>query len=145
MKNNMFLLTIALGVIAALSGCGKDDSVSSGIVGDWTITAAIGVEWEEGSGIINTNDPDEEMEGIAVSVTSSKVTVGDFGTFDYTFSSDIITIDLGDEDLVFNVEFDGSNTMDWAQFAPDSHDDYEYNDQGENYLYYQKFWTLTRD
>jgi len=60
------------------------------------------------------------------------------------FSDGVLTIDFGaGYPEIFNVEFDGSNTMIWTQDEPDAHIDYEENNPGQ-FLNYQKTFTLER-
>lgn len=143
MKKN-FMFCIAVGATLLFAGC-NDDEKKSKITGTWEVTDAMGVEWEEGEGVINTNDPDEEFLGETVTITATQVTIADFGTFDYELSGGVMTIDFGDgETEEFNIAFDDANTMLWSQDDPDDHSDYEYNEEGDNYLFYQKFLTLDR-
>lgn len=124
--------------------CSDDDKKKPNRVnGSWLVTDAAGVEWEEGTGIINTNDPDEEFIDATFTITATEITLGTMGTFDYEFSNDVFSISIGGDTEVFNVEFDGSGTMYWTQDEPDEHSDYEENNPGQ-FLYYQKSFTLEK-
>lgn len=146
-----FILSMTtLGAIVFFTGCDDDDKKKkNNIIGTWEITDATGIEWEEDEGltgagtIINTNDPDLDMIGEIFIVSSSTVEI--FGdAYDYEFSDGKIMIDFGGDTETFNVEFDGANTMNWTQDEPTEHSDYEFNEGGENYRYYQKSFTLTK-
>jgi hypothetical protein len=152
MKITTLFLSFALASAAIFVGCNKkeDNNAPGGIKGSWEVVFAEGFEWEwnedteEGS-IINHVDPDTEMTGMAVTVTNTQVTIGTFGTFGYTYSDGVMTINLEGESLVFNVTFEGDNEMHWEQTEPDGFGDYEYNEGSETYLYYQKVWSLERE
>jgi hypothetical protein len=152
MKKNIILSMITLGAILLFTGCSDDDKKkSNSAVGEWLVTDAVGVEWQENPGntgagtITNTNDPDPEFIGETFTLTADKITLATFGTFDYELSGGVISVSIGGGDTEkWNVEFDGSNTMLWTQDEPNEHSDYEYNDQGDNYLFYQKSFTLEK-
>lgn len=151
MKKIFALLAIALGMVLFFTGCGEDDKKpKSDISGTWDIVAAVGVEWEEdesenGDGtIINTNDPDEDMIGQTIKIEGAEITI--FGDpYPFTYSDGVLTIDVGSGNPEsFNVVITGSKTMEWSQDEPTKHVEYEYNPGGDNYLFYQKTWTLER-
>lgn len=137
----LLLLTVALTAI----NCGDDDEKEMKLSGSWEVTAASGVEWEKGVGVINTNESDDQFIGEIFEFTSTEATLGSIGTFDYTFSNGVITIDLGGGDTEeFIVVFDGSSDMEWTQEEPTEDDDYEYKESSDKYLYYQKSLTLEK-
>lgn len=151
MRKNILLLFVVLGTTITLISCSKDDSdtndddemLTETIVGEWEIAEAVGEEWEYDEGVVKTNDPDPEFLGMQVKVTDSKVTIGSNGPFDYTYSEGVLTVDLGGgSSMIFDVTFDSSTVMEWAEQDPEDMEDYEYNEEGNNYLFYQKTWTL---
>jgi hypothetical protein len=151
MKKKLLLFMIALGAIVFFTGCSDDEKKASSpsLTGTWDVTDAAGVEWEENVGntgagtVINTTDPDPEFIGETFIFTADEITFATLGTFEYDFTDGVISIDVGGGDIeVWNVEFDGSDTMYWTQDEPNEHSDYEYNAGGENYLFYQKSFTL---
>ncbi len=148
MKKNLVLFMIALGAILFFTGCGDDEKANS-LSGTWLVTDAAGIEWQEigttGVGeIINTNDPDPEFIDENFIFTANEITLASFGTFDYEFSSGVISVSIGGGDTeVWNVEFDGSSTMYWTQDEPTVHADYEENNPGQ-FLFYQKSFTLEK-
>lgn len=149
MKRNFIQLALTLGLVLFI-GCSDDEKKkSNSIEGTWEIVDAVGVEWEEDAGntgagtVINTNDPDVDMIGETFVIAGSEITL--FGdSYPFVYSDGVLTIDLGSGDTEsFNVEFDGSETMLWSQDEPNAHSDYEENNP-DQFLYYQKFFTLER-
>lgn len=133
-------------------GCSDDDKKQGkSISGTWEVVEAAGVEWEENAGntgagtIINTNDPDTDLVGQEFIIEGNEITFfGDSYAMEY--SNGVLTVDLGDGNTEsFNVEFSGSKTMLWTQDPPTAHADYEYNEGGDNYLYYQKSLILEKN
>lgn len=144
MKRKFILSGIALGVILFFTGCSDDEKKANSAVGTWLVTDAAGVEWEEGTGVINTNDPDPEFIDETFTLTADEITIGTFGTFSYELADGVITVNIGGgETEVWNVEFDGSDIMYWTQDEPTTHADYEENNPGQ-FLYYQKSFTLEK-
>jgi hypothetical protein len=146
MKKYSILVAITLGSFLFFTGCSDDDEKKkeNSAVGTWLVTDAAGVEWEEGTGVINTNDPDPEFIGETFILTADEITLATFGTFDYELADGVITVSTGGGDTeVWNVEFDGSDIMYWTQDEPTTHADYEENNPGQ-FLYYQKSFTLER-
>jgi hypothetical protein len=145
------VLTVAIAAFIFF-GCSDDDKKkSNSIDGTWNITDAIGVEWEEdesenGNGtVINTNNPDLDMIGEVLEINGTEIALFG-GSYPFEYEGGVITIDFGGgETESFNVAFTDSNTMEWTQDEPTDHADYEYNDGGDNYLFYQKSWSLERE
>jgi hypothetical protein len=143
------------------TSCKKDENISTeltaaSIQGDWEITVAEGTEWEkealESTAFIsNPKSADPYMFGLILTINATTVTakMGSdvLGTFDYTLDVNESTILIGENGNTgvgfFTIgNFTGSG-MKMDQREP-INDDFRYNEGGDNYLYFQKFWTLKK-
>lgn len=148
-------LLIALS-ITWLSSCKKDDPAAivpaafslTGIAGTWIINPSEGTEWEEGVGIITPKAAEPDLLNGTIEIIGTEVKVKDSGGTllgAFPISADATNMKVTITGVgTFNVSsYVSGVSMYWAQKEPTEHSEYEENNPGQ-FLYFQKFWTLTK-
>ena len=118
--------------------------------GSWTITEASGTEWEKTAGIVTPKAADPATVGAIVVIGLNPTVLMFFnplleaeGTI--ALAGDIVTVTVGADVLEFTLKNKTATSMQWDQREPNKDSDYEFNAGGSNYLYFQKFWTMTKN
>ena len=151
-----YITLIAIVWLTALSSCKKDEPAVStalsqdALQGTWLITKSEGTEWEKTKGIVTpkANDPSGlnatlKFKGTECTYTD---TAGKFGSFGFTVDAANSTVTLTGVGL-FNVKnYVAGKSMSMEQREP-LDTDYESRPDGSGgskLLYFQKFWTTTK-
>ena len=152
-----FISLLFIVCLIALNSCKKEDIVSllptvlsqDALQGTWLITISQGTEWEKTLGIVTpkANEPDLlngtlKFIGNEVQIrTGAGILKGAAGfTVDAVNSTMTIT-GIG----LFNVKnYVAGKSMNLEQREPNTDSDYKFNSQGNNNLYFQKFWTTIK-
>lgn len=158
MKKQIKLISF-LGIlcIAALTSCKKDEPVVStalsqdALQGTWLITISQGTEWEKTLGIVTpkANEPDllnGTLKFIGSQVEIKTGTGVLKGSAAFTVDAVKLTITITDIGL-FNIKnYVAGKSMNMEQREPNPSvaSDYKFNSGGNNYLYFQKFWTTIK-
>ncbi len=143
-------------LVLLFAGCKKDDATPAGTTladlgGSWTITAAFGTEWEKTAGIITPKAADPDAVGSIITIGFNPTTFSYFPlgssaiTGTIALAGDIVTVTIGGDVLEFTLKNKTATGMQWDQRDPNKDSDYEFNSGGGNYLYFQKFWTMTKN
>lgn len=152
-----FITLLVIVCLTAVTSCKKDEPVvASGISqdalqGTWLITISQGTEWEKTLGIITpkANEPDLlngtlKFIGSQVEIKTGAGILKGSAAFTVDAAKSTITItDIG----LFNIKnyvAGKSMSMEQREPNPSVASDYKFNSQGNNYLYFQKFWTTTK-
>lgn len=117
------------------------------LVGTWLLISSEGTEWEKDDGIITPRAAEPSTLNAVLTITATTVHIvsasdEEFGTFNYTITDGEMVHLEGIGDFTIS-DFTGTG-MQWDQRDPSEDADYEYNEEGDNYLYFQKFWTLEK-
>lgn len=156
--NNQRKIYALLMLVLLLVGCKKDDATPAAagttladLGGSWTITAAFGTEWEKTAGIITPKAADPDAVGSIIVIglnptTFSYFPLGGTGvTGTIALAGDLVTVTVGTDVLEFTLKNKTATGMQWDQREPNKDSDYEFNSGAGNFLYFQKFWTLTKN
>jgi hypothetical protein len=157
-KSINYIALLAIVWLTALTSCKKEDIVSlvpnvlsaDAIQGTWKITISQGTEWEKTLGIVTpkANEPDL-LNGTLKFIPPSEVQIRTsngtlMGATGFTVDALDLTIEIDGIGL-FNVKnYVAGKSMNLEQVEPTKDSDYKFNSQGNNYLYFQKFWTTVK-
>lgn len=151
---------VILTFITLLGSCKKDETTtpagltSNNLQGSWAIVTSEGTEWKKDTGIITPRADDPSLIGYKIVFTDNMVSVKDitgaviFGPSTWNLNETDKTISIGTDAAnglgMFTIKnFIAGTSMAWDQRNPVD-DDYEYKVDCDCFLYFQKFWTLSK-
>ncbi len=149
------------GITVLIGSCKKDEDPaatalnSNNLQGSWAIVTSEGTEWNKDTGITTPRAPEPSIIGYKFVFTDNMVSIKDisgtviFGPSTWNLDEANSTMLIGTDDSgglgKYTIKnFVAGTSMAWDQRVPTKDDDYEYKVDCDCFLYFQKFWTMTK-